>query len=377
MNQTDAPGSVEMLLEAPEFLDRVLQAAPNGLAVVDADGRILYVNRTMADMFRYDPGDMTGMTVENLIPDRFRDRHVSYRRDFMNEPEAREMGRGRDLFGLTSDNREFPVEVGLSPFRLHDRLLVLASVIDITLRKKAENSVRIHARRMEALNDQLAAYTSAISHDLRAPLRAIRNYVDFLREDIAADLPPQQRQYLDALHTAVREADQMILDLLKLGRLSTRDLPSGDVDLAELFDEIRRNPALPENARIITPSDWPQIEAPRVLLLHIFQNLVTNALKFNSSTPKQVEIAWRTVPDGHIQFQVTDNGIGIDPRFYDRVFDPFERLHNPEEYEGTGIGLSLVKKAVTVLDGDVTLDSQPGKGTTFYVTLPSRRHQDQ
>ncbi|MBE0537216.1 MAG: PAS domain S-box protein [Phycisphaerae bacterium] len=372
MDQTSHNAIIEAPWETGEFLNLVMQAAANGLAVVDADGRIPYVNRTMAEMFGYPAEEMTDLPVEHIIPERFRSQHVEYRRGFMADPVRRAMGAGRDLFGLRKNGSEFPVEIGLSPLHVRDCLYVLASVIDITERKHAEKIAAIHTRRMEALNEQLASYTSAISHDLRAPFRAIRNYVDFLIEDLGGEVDPQSRQYLDALHTAVREADHMILDLLKLGRIGTGETPAAAVDFDELFTEIRRQLALGEDVELVTPSDWPDIEAPRVLLVHIFQNLVANAVKFNVSSPKRVEIAWRRNTDGDIVFYVKDNGIGIDPRYHGRIFDPFERLHAVEEYEGTGMGLSLVKKALAVLGGSIRVESELGRGSTFFVTLPEK-----
>jgi signal transduction histidine kinase len=256
-------------------------------------------------------------------------------------------------------------------------MFVLASVIDITVRKQTEKTAQIHARRVEAVNKELAAYTSAISHDLRAPLRAIRNYVSFLIEDIGPGLAPKPKHYLDALRTAVREADRMILDLLKLGRLDAPGMPAIAIDLGELFAEIRRSLDLPKDVHFITSPRWPDIEAPRVLLLHIFQNLIGNAIKFNTSSPKRVEIGWRSAEEGNVEFYVKDNGIGIDPLYHDRVFDVFERLNPPGQYEGAGLGLSLVKKAVDVLDGRIRVESQPNKGSTFFVTIPKRRYPNE
>ncbi|HPD45560.1 MAG TPA: PAS domain S-box protein [Anaerohalosphaeraceae bacterium] len=372
MSPTGTTHPVEAFLEAPEFCALVMQAAPNGLAVVDANGQIVYANQAMARLFGYTTEELMEMHIDSLVPERVRQQHAEYRRAFMAAPVARPMGAGRDLYGLSKDGSEIPVEISLTPIRLNDQIYVLASVIDITVRKNAETAAQIHTHRMEMLNNQLATYTSAIFHDLRAPLRAIRNYADFLAQDIGAELPPKPREYLEALRTAIRQADRMVVDLVRLGRIATGDLPTDQIDFDDLFDEIRRNVAVGEYVEFITPSHWPRIEAPRTLLIHIFQNLIANAVKFNTSAPKRVEVGWRPVPDG-AEFYVKDNGIGIDPRYHDRIFEPFERLPAAKNYKGTGIGLSLVKKAVAALDGDIRLESEPGRGSTFFVTIPQRR----
>ena len=120
--------------------------------------------------------------------------------------------------------------------------------------------------------------------------------------------------------------------------------------------------------------EWPSIEIEPVLFQQIFQNLINNAVKFNSASRKQIKLECQAAGDSHYTFVVNDNGIGIDPKYHNRIFRVFDRLHTQNEYEGTGIGLAIVKKAVNKLGGEIAVDSKPGKGTTFRITLP--RYQD-
>jgi signal transduction histidine kinase len=262
-----------------------------------------------------------------------------------------------------------------------------------------EQALHEKTAELESLNTELSQYAYVVSHDLRAPLRAIRNYADFIREDLEAQLdlaaPATEdlRMYLDGLNAAVGEADAFISDLLELSRLGRRDSTLEMIDMGAflrqqlaMFDVggLETQAALEAQAtgvEVVMPEEWPKIETDSVLLEQIFRNLISNAIKFNTSEHKRLEFGWRYVssdPESGegdtgrkiYEFFVRDNGIGIDPRYHERIFQMFERLHTREEYDGTGMGLAIVKKAVDKLQGKVWLTSSLGEGSTFFVALP-------
>jgi signal transduction histidine kinase len=215
----------------------------------------------------------------------------------------------------------------------------------------------------------LSQYAYIVSHDLRAPLRAVRNYADFIREDLEGTLDGEQKAYLDGLGRAVHEAEELIEDLLKLSRLDRHNVQMETVDLGLFLRELIASLDLPAEVETVMGDGWPTLEVEPTLLRQIFQNLIDNAIKFNDSPRKRVELDWRPAEEGYELF-VRDNGIGIKPRYQAQIFRMFERLHTWEEYEGTGIGLAIVKKAAGKLGSSVRLESQPGQGSTFFVTLP-------
>ncbi|HQB38258.1 MAG TPA: ATP-binding protein [Deltaproteobacteria bacterium] len=238
---------------------------------------------------------------------------------------------------------------------------------DITERQQS-------AEALKDANAELSQYAYVISHDLRAPLRAIHNYADFLREDLQDTLEGDQRLYLDRLDKAIHEAEMLIDDVLVLSRVSHCNISPASTDSGHLLDQLVSALELPGDVRVVRHgSDWPVVEAEPVLLRQIFQNLILNGAKYNNSTEKLVELSCAPDGKGRYVFSVRDNGIGIDKRYHEQIFRVFERLHTRQEYEGTGAGLAIVKKAVQRLHGTVSLESEPGNGSTFHVILPEKQ----
>jgi signal transduction histidine kinase len=168
------------------------------------------------------------------------------------------------------------------------------------------------------------------------------------------------------------QAEELVNDLLDLSRVGSRNLVYQRVDLSTLLQEIIASLNLPEDVDILWEQTWPTIEVEPVLLRQILQNLISNAVKFNCALRKRVELGWRLVGGHHCELSVRDNGLGIEARYTEQIFQVFQRLHTRQEYEGTGIGLAIVKKAVSRMGGTVHVTSTPGEGSTFRVTLPIR-----
>jgi len=248
---------------------------------------------------------------------------------------------------------------------------------DISQRKQAEESVRQVQRQLtakvgelERSNQELSEYAYAVSHDLKAPLRAIRNYTDFLVEDLADTLEREPRKYVEGLKKALGEAERLIEDLLGFSRIGRAPLEPDPINLSDLLKEVKSMLRLPSDVEMIVADNWPVVTADRTLLMQIFQNLISNAAKFNKSPKKCIELGWQNGQEDRIEIFVRDNGIGIEPRYAEQIFRVFQRLHTQQAYEGTGIGLAVVKKAAVHLGGKVRLESAPGKGSTFFVEIP-------
>jgi light-regulated signal transduction histidine kinase (bacteriophytochrome) len=248
---------------------------------------------------------------------------------------------------------------------------------EILEREKAEEALRLAHRELELkataleeANDELSQYAYIVAHDIRSPLRAIRNYTDFLREDLEGSLAGEQEEYLDGLCRAVLYSEELVDDLLELSKVGSRSDQIETIAMGVFLKELIASLNLPPDVEVVMKNDWPTIDAEPTLLRQIFQNLITNAITFNNSPHKLVEIDWLPIGDEHYELFVRDNGIGIEPRHQEQIFRVFQRLHTSEEYEGTGIGLAIVRKATSKLHGSVRLESKPEEGSTFYVTLP-------
>jgi len=239
--------------------------------------------------------------------------------------------------------------------------------------KVAQMQLAVKVAQLEQKNEELDQFAYAASHDLKAPLRAISNYSDFLYEDLAESLSGEQKRYLEGLKTAAGQGQTLIDDLLAYARIGRTTPQTERIDMPALIGEVKSFLNLSPDIEVSVQKDWPVIEADPLLLSQILKNLVANAIKFNHSTLKQVDIGWHPAAENaSIEIFVRDNGIGIDPRYRQKIFGIFQRLHTTREYEGTGIGLAIVKKAVMELNAAVRVESTPGEGSMFFVELPTK-----
>lgn len=249
---------------------------------------------------------------------------------------------------------------------------MIADLKEITVsRNELDQRVKERTKELQAANAELSQYAYVVSHDLKAPLRAIHNYSDFLREDLEAKLDGDQKSYLDGLNRAVSQGEELVNDLLTLSRIERSKDVSETVDVGLLIHELSTTMGLPENVELEIGNGLPAVKTDRILLTQIFRNLIDNAVKFNDAQIKRIRIGSHAESEKEPQeIFVQDNGIGIEKRFFDKIFQVFQRLHTRSEYEGTGIGLAIVKKAVGKIGGEIRVDSEPGKGSTFFIHIP-------
>jgi two-component system CheB/CheR fusion protein len=283
--------------------------------------------------------------------------------------------------------------------------LILLAIEDITERRRAEDQLTRQREHLEELvderakelkvanaqlveevaehkraeeererqNRELDAFTYSVSHDLKEPLRAIEAFSQFVLEDCADRLDEQGREYLLKLASAAVRMKKLIEDLLTLSRASRESRRRTQVDVGRLVrDVVERMSSTVEGrgATVEVEDGLPDVLADPPRVEEVFANLLGNALKFNESKRPSVKIGVRAIEGGMATFYVQDNGIGIDPRYHERIFGIFQRLHRREEYEGTGAGLAIVKRLVEIFGGRTWVESERGAGATFLFTLP-------
>lgn len=358
---------------------RVVESAPYGMVVADAEGRIVLVNPQAVEMFGHSSEEFLQLRIEDLVPPRFRRGHDGLREGFHRDPESRPMGAGRDLFGYRRDGVEFPVEIALTPLNMESGPLVLSSIIDITRRKRDEEELVRYAKKLERSNAELENFASIASHDLQEPLRKIRMMGERLAALCEADLGEQGRDYLGRMIRAGDNMHRLIRDLLTFSRVGMRAEGFRQLALGEPVRDVLSTLELviEETGAEIVVGDLPEAEVDESQMRQLFQNLIGNALKFRrpDEVPK-VTIEGTTFESEsrpHVRIEVSDNGIGFDEQYHDRIFQIFQRLHGKTEFEGTGIGLAICKKIVERHDGRIQARSLPGEGTTFIVELPKRQ----
>jgi signal transduction histidine kinase len=266
----------------------------------------------------------------------------------------------------------------LKPFKLSVILPVLARALAMR-RLRLENAdlqqrVRERTAELEAANAELETFSYSISHDLRAPLRAINGFSDMLVSDHGALLPAEARRLLERIVANAGRMDQLILDLLRFSRIGRQSLVRAPVDMAalvaEVVEEQRREDPGPAEVRI---GDLPPCSADPSLVRQVWVNLISNAIKYSRPVAQPVIEVGCTRDGGEDIYQVRDNGVGFDPAFADRLFGVFSRLHTDQQFAGTGVGLSIVRRIVQRHGGRIWAEAQVDQGATFRFTLPPER----
>ncbi len=238
-------------------------------------------------------------------------------------------------------------------------------------RRQAERELKETAAKLQRSNADLEQFAYVTSHDLKEPLRAISGSVQVLQARFGGQLEPEAEEFIRHTVDGANRMQTLIDDLLTYSRLTTREAPLQPTNCGEVLREAIGNLAVPikESRAVVTFDSLPTVPADRTQLLQVFQNLISNALKYRSERTPKIHV---TVEDrGHEwQFSVRDNGIGIAPQYTDRIFKIFQRLHTRMEYPGTGIGLAVCKKVIERHGGRIWVESEPEEGSTFFFTLP-------
>lgn len=254
--------------------------------------------------------------------------------------------------------------------------LISTDVLEqITARRQTEDLARqleVSTRELERRNAELEQFAHAVSHDLRSPLTVVMGNVDLLETRVREDLDDDDLKRLADAKDAAERIDAMLDALLDYVRIDTRANPPQDVDLAEVVADVRTDLAsqIQETGGDVVTGDLPTVHVDRAQVYQLLLNLVGNALKFHGDDPPTVEV--RAERDGGVwRFEVEDDGVGIGPAEHDRIFEIFERSSTAGDAEGTGLGLSLCRKIVDRVGGDIGVESEAGEGATFWFTLPA------
>jgi PAS domain S-box-containing protein len=353
-----------------EKLFRVaFESSPSGMVMVDREGAIILVNREIERLFGYSREELLGKSIDMLVPRGTRTQHPTLRTNYFRAPERRAMGTGRDLFGRRKDGSEVPVEIGLNPIDTDNGMCVLASVVDLSARKLAEEELK-------RSNEELERFAYVASHDLQEPLRTVASYVQLLERRYSGKLDSDATEFIGFAVEGAKRMQRLIDDLLSFSRVGTRGGELVSTDASVIVDASLESlaAAIADSGARIECGPLPVVRADPMQMEHVFTNLIGNALKFRGMEKPVVRIG--VAREGNFwQFSVSDNGIGIDPEYFERIFVIFQRLHLREEFAGTGIGLAICKKIVERHGGRIWVESAPGKGSTFLFTLRAESDQ--
>ncbi len=344
--------------------------APVGYLSISEEGRIVKANLTAAKQLGIERSILVGKPFNLYAAENYGEElHLHLRKVFKTEKphtcEIKLNGRSRTNSYVQLDSTYLLDSDGQG--------LTRTTMTDISERKRAEEKLKAFAGELERSNRELEEFAHIASHDLQEPLRKIQTFGNMLGTKCSDTLNEQGKDYLSRMQNSAKRMSELIRDLLKYSRVTSRPEPLETVDLREAVREVISDLELRiERAGAnVEVFELPAIKAAKSQIRQLFQNLISNSLKFHGEELPHIKIySQRT--DHDCSIFVEDNGIGFDEMFLDRVFAPFQRLHGRNAYEGTGMGLAICRKIVERYGGSITAKSEPGKGSTFIITLPGK-----
>ena len=348
----------------------LLEAAPDAMVVVNPGGKIVLLNVQAEKRFGYRRDELIGQLVKNIIPEGFAERLVADALRSSEDALAQQIGAGIELTGRRKDGTRFPIEIMLSPLESAEGMLVTAAIRDITTRKEAGAHLLQNVAELKRSNEELGQFANIASHDLQEPLRMVASYTQLLSRRYKGKLDSDADEFIAFAVDGASRMQRLIQDLLAYSRVGTKGQDMVETSSEEALQQALRNlrSAIEESGALVTRDALPPVLADETQLVQLFQNLVGNAIKYqNAGTPLIHVSAVRL--GSKWTFAVKDNGLGIDPQYFERIFGMFQRLHKREEFAGTGIGLAICKKIVERHGGNISVESQLGQGSSFRFAL--------
>jgi two-component system, sensor histidine kinase len=368
-----------MLSTSAELARSALDAAPDAMIILDEDGIVRFANRQVSALFGYTHDEIIGLSVEQLMPERFRSQHVTHRRDYASAPRMRPMGRGLSLFGRRQDGGEFPAEISLSPIQDTDRVLIAAAIRDVTDRKRAEAELKAAREAADQARDSAdranqakSRFLAAASHDLRQPLQTLALLNGTLRRMIIHE---NAEEALSQQEQAIGTMSRLLNTLLDISKLESGAIRPeiGDFPIASLFEVLQREfTSIAANKGLAFRIDASTAcaRSDPALVEQILRNLVSNAIKYT----RQGRVMVRCVPQEAttLRVEVIDTGIGIPAEEIGYIYDEFYQVGVPtnSSRDGYGLGLSIVQRLVKLLNLRLEVTSEVGKGSVFALLLP-------
>lgn len=361
----------QALQESEARMRAIVDTAVDAIVTIDHQGHIERFNPAAERLFCYKEADVTGKNVSMLMPSPYREMHDGYLERYLTTGEKRIIGIGREVVGMRRDGSVFPMELAVAEMRFGERRMFTGVIRDITERKRAEAENAQLMQEIRSANEELTSFAYVVSHDLKAPLRAIGSLADWLSADYADKFDEEGKEHMRLLMSRVHRMGGLIDGILQYSRVGRVKEGMVDVDLNLVVREVIDLLAPPEHIRIDVLNTLPIVKTERTRIQQVFQNLISNAIKYMDKPQGEISVSCLDKEE-FWNFSISDNGPGIETRHFERIFQLFQTLAPRDRVESTGVGLALVKKIVEMYGGQVTLDSTLGSGSRFSFTLPKQ-----
>jgi PAS domain S-box-containing protein len=364
--------TVDLLEQTAETL-AIVGHAPDGIVTFDGNGRILRCNTAFEQIFGAQQSGLDLVDMRRLL----RDEAPLMALLTAEGADAAPFDCGQAAVGRRLDGTEFPMECSVSRIEGRGGIRYVAVIRDISERRAAEGKLMETMQALEAAkeaalrsNAELDSFAYVASHDLRAPLRVIRNAASWLAEDLGDTLSKESQENIGLMRSRVDRMDRLLIDLLEHSRIGRATQDTRLMSGADLIDDIAHLAALPDGFTLDASEAVNRLILPRMPLKTVLMNLVSNAVKHHDKSQGRIEIDVARGDDGGLTFSVTDDGPGIAPEYHERIFEMFQTLKSRDRVEGSGMGLAIVRKTVAHVGGDIWLRSAPGEGCTVSFTWP-------
>lgn len=390
-------------MESKEGTEALFLYATEGILVTNERGEITRINPSCEKLFGYPENELLGQKIEILVPRRLVEKHVKHREHFSHSPHARSMGAGMELYGLKKDGTEFPVEISLSPFSAPEGNFVIGFIIDITIRKQAEEKLKSYSSELEKqvknrtmileeaveelektkkelkdalekekeLNEMKSRFVSMASHEFRTPLTTMMSSLSLVTLYGEKNDRQNQDKHVGKIKMSINNLTDILNDFLSVSKLEEGKLENAPEEMnlnsfiSETVGEMQQLTTIHKIAYSHTGKDTVVLD--KKILKNILFNLMSNAIKF-SPEGKNIEVR-SEVKNSSVKISVKDNGIGISKVDQKNLFERFFRGHNATHIQGTGLGLNIVARYTELMKGSIAFESEENKGTTFTITL--------
>tara|TARA_R110002096_G_scaffold200639_3_gene384632 strand:- start:6042 stop:7649 length:1608 start_codon:yes stop_codon:yes gene_type:complete len=365
----------------------ILNSVNEGILALRNDGSIQFANPAVERIWGYPVEELLGQPFVDLLPESFRE---TYRTDF-----TRFIGVPLEVEGLRSNGQSFPISINIASAEFQESAVFTVTAQDITMRKYIEDELvetkdqlenRVaertrdlletqqdlenRARELERTNTELQQFAYVASHDLQEPLRSITSFIQILNRRYGEEFGTEAQEYMGFVVDGAKRMQTLINELLDYSRAGKGDREFRSVDLNQIVEKVRANlhATVEETGAVIESQELPTLGADDRQMIQLFQNLIDNGIKFRGTEPPKVTIECQDRVT-HWEFTITDNGIGIEGKYKDRIFVIFQRLHIRDNYDGNGIGLAICKKIVERHGGFISLDTEYTGGSRFVLGI--------